>query len=199
MRKINVPDSYPLGAVILCMSTLLLLLSSCKMLEITGDTIVVAGKTATAAVKITEAVAGTAVKVGKVGVRLAVGKRAIKLEREGNSFYVTARVNRHYKTRLLVDTGATHVQISSTLARRMGLGNVGDLVPCTLADGSVVYARSVSLRDVRLGRARAKDVRALVFESEEDASSEGLLGMSFLEQFRFEIDTDRELLILAPK
>ncbi len=75
----------------------------------------------------------------------------------------------------------------------------GERVRCTLADGSVKYAKVVELKEVRVGGARVKKVKALVLEHDAVEDSDGLLGMSFLNNFHFELDTDRDLLILKCK
>ena len=136
-----------------------LLLNSCAAVRLTGETVVLTGKVASTAVKTTETAVTTTGRLGSAGVRHLAGKHAIKLEREGDSLFVKAIVNRRHKARLLLDTGATSVQISPALARRIGVNpNRGETVRCTLADGSTVAARLVTLRELRLGKMRAKKV-----------------------------------------
>ncbi len=175
-------------------------LSSCSLVRLTGDAVVLSGKVASTAVKTTGVVVSTAGKAGQAGVRLLAGDETVKLRREGNSFLVAARINRRSNAKLLLDTGATNVQISSALARRLGLKlSKANLVRCSLADGSVVLAREVILKEVRVGDVKVKNVRALVLDSQGEDDVAGLLGMSFLNHFVFKIDPQRNLLILRRK
>lgn len=172
-------------------------LPSCSIIEFAGDVVVFTGKVIITTGKVGWAVISTTAAAGGAVVRFFTGKKTVKLEREGDSFYVKARLNRKHKARLLLDTGATSVQISSDLARRMKLNlTKADRVRCTLADGSSRYARSVRLKEVRVGGARVKKVAALILENDTTQDADGLLGMSFLNNFTFEIDTEKNLLIL---
>ena len=73
------------------------------------------------------------------------------------------------------------------------------IVRCTLADGSIVSVRAIVLDEVSVGGADVENVDALVFEDVAYDAGEGLLGMSFLGNFRFEIDSDSDKLILRSK
>ena len=175
-------------------------LSSCTLIEFAGDTVVFTGKVVVTIVTTTGKVVCTTAAVGWAGVSYFAGERTVKLEREGDSFFVRVRLNRKHKARLLLDTGASSVQISVALASRMGLDlSKGERVRCTLADGSVRFARSVILKEVRVGRVRVKKVRALVLEGAVADDCDGLLGMSFLGNFVFKIDTQENELILKHK
>ncbi len=182
----------------------LLGLTSCRVIGVAGDTVEFTGKVASTAIRTTGTAVVTTAKVaqttGRIGhatVLFFAGNRKVKLEREGGSYYVRARINRKQTARLLVDTGATSVQISQRLARRLGINIYeGEAVKCTLADGSRVNGHIVTLKEVNLGGVRAKGVDAVVLDSGGDRDFDGLLGMSFLENFQFRIDTREDLLIL---
>ena len=168
--------------------------------KLAGHIVGFAGKVVITTGKVAWAVVKTSAKLGGGVVRFFTGTKKVKLEREGNSLYVEARLNKKHKARLLLDTGATSIQISSRLSRKMGLDlSRGERVRCTLADGSVKYANVVELKEVRVGGARVKKVRALVLEHDAVEDSDGLLGMSFLNHFDFELKTDEDLLILRCK
>jgi len=173
-----------------------LLACGCCLVRLTGDTVVATGKVAATAVKTTGTVVGTTAKVGVMGVSYFAGTRRVDLERDGQSFYVAARLNGH-RARLLLDTGATHVQITPRLAHKLGIKvQRGSAVNCTLANGASVQAWSVSLKDVRIGGARVRDVATLVLGTDSSDDCDGLLGMSFLDQFVFRIDPVRNQLVL---
>ena len=178
-------------------STLSLFLTACRVMELAGDTAVLSGKIARETVKLSGEIVHTSGKLGGAGIRYFSGRRVVKLEKEGNSYFVNVRINRKHKARLLVDTGATNVQISMALTKKMGVDVSGKgTVRCTLADGSTVAAVPIVLDEVRIGRVDVDQVDALVLVHDYGTSGDGLLGMSFLNNFRFELDTDRNRLIL---
>lgn len=151
-----------------------------KVVKTTGDVVV---KTGQAAKKIKQTASDTAELIGP--------ERVVHLEKEGNSLYANVKINGRTKARLLLDTGATSVQISSRIARRLGIPlRDEDMVPVGLAGGRQAIAYSVILKELRLGPMRVKNVRALVFENDL-SDDDGLLGMSFLNNFSFKIDAQR--------
>lgn len=174
------------------------MLVSCRLLWLAGDVVELTGKVVVTSVKTTAVIVQTTAKLTGATVSYFAGKRKVRLERDGGSCYVAARINRRHKARLLLDTGATSVQISPALARRLGIDlDRADRVRCTLADGSVTTAGVATLHEVRLTRTiKVADVRALVLEHDETADSDGLLGMSFLEHFVFQLDPANDVLIL---
>ena len=176
---------------------LLTILTSCSVVRLTGDTVVVGGKVARETVKFSSLVVEKGAKLGGAGIRYFAGTRVVKLEREGDSYYVKVRINKKQNVRLLLDTGASNVQVSQKIALESGIDiNQSQRVNCTLADGSIAPAAAIVLKEVRIGGVKVKDVDAVVLLSEEIALNGGLLGMSFLNKFNFEIDTDRNLLLL---
>ena len=180
-----------------------IVLCSCAVVEFTGKTVEMTGRVVRTGVKTTGTIvtttgkiANSSGKVGAAGIRYAIGKRVIPLDRIGNSFYTIVKLNGRYNARLLVDTGATNVQISDRLARTMGIDTRHSRqVRCTLADGSTTYAKAVTLKEVKLGGTKVKNVEALVIESDGD----GLLGMSYLNNFIFELDPENSVLVLRSK
>ena len=175
-------------------------LSSCALIRLTGEVITFTGKVATTAVKTTTAVVGSTVKLGGGIVRRFSGRREVKLDKEGDSYFVEVKVNGRQRGRLVLDTGATNVQISARLAQKAGINFAqSEIVNCTLADGSVVTARTVTLKKLQVGSVTVGEINALVFEKDYSDSSDGLLGMSFLNHFIFEVDTRRDVLILKNK
>ena len=182
--------------VFVALSTIIL--TSCAMVKLTGHTIVVGGKLARETVELSSLVVEKGAKLSGAGIRYFAGKRVVNLEREGNSFFVRVHINGRHKKKLLLDTGATDVQISRKLARELKI-NVDRINPinCILADGSAVPAAPIVLEEVRIGGVKVKNVDAVVLLDDElTEQSDGLLGMSFLNNFNFELDMDRNLLIL---
>ncbi|MBU0758782.1 MAG: retroviral-like aspartic protease family protein [Candidatus Omnitrophica bacterium] len=179
------------------------LFTGCTALKTTGRVIGTTGKVAFVTGKAVGKVAmGTAKVTGKgvkTVVNMAVGKEVVKLDKKCNSLYVDTVLNRRVSTKLVLDTGCTDTQISADIARRLGIRtDQGSKVSCKLADGRMVSGRAVNLREVRLGRAKASNVRAIVLDSAGEKEA-GLLGMSFLDNFVFRIDTEKSELVLQKR
>jgi clan AA aspartic protease (TIGR02281 family) len=175
-----------------------------KTIDLTTKVVGGAGKLAVETVKTTgkvvSATADLASKTGDAahrGASLVSGGRIVRLEKIGNSLYVDVLINRRRKARMLLDTGATDMQISSAMAKSLGVrSGEGELTRVTLAGGRQATARSIVLKDVRVGSTRVRNVRALVLDDDWGMSDDGLLGMSYLNNFVFRIDAEKGLLTL---
>jgi clan AA aspartic protease (TIGR02281 family) len=174
-----------------------------------GVTVKTAGKVVGAAVKTAGRAAWVTARAGSkaittVGrtVRIVIpgGRDTVKLNKQGNNLLVDALLNRKVKASLLLDTGCSDTQISREIAGRLGIkNNEGQTVLCTLADGRVVAGRAVNIKEVRVGRVRAYNVRAVVLDEASTGSHGGLLGMSFLDNFVFKIDSKKGELVLQAR
>lgn len=194
-------------AIVIC----LIFLNGCTVVKATGAAIGTAGKVVYTTAKVTGKVVGTTAKVvGKTavvtgkGVRtvvnMATGKHTVKLTRRGNSMTANVLLNRKVKEDLIVDTGATDTVISSGTAKKLGISlNKGQNVLYQVADGRTVNGRQINIREVRVGGAKVYNVQAVVLDSGEIGNSPGLLGMSFLNNFVFKVDTEKELLVLQKR
>jgi clan AA aspartic protease (TIGR02281 family) len=168
--------------------------------KVTGKVLKTTGKVAVTTGKV-------AVKTGQMthkGVRtviyMAKGKQIIPLEKQGDSLYADIRLNRKQKATFLVDTGASSMQISRAMADRLGLNLYRyPRIPVTIAGGHIVDAREVVLKEVRIGRVRVKNVKAIVMEQDNLDLYDGLIGMSFLNHFVFSVDPIKAELILQQR
>ncbi len=176
-------------------------LSGCAATMIAGKTVETTGKFAFAAAKTAgKAVLGTAKLTGKglkTVVNMARGREVVPLDKKCNSYYVDAVLNRRIKTRLILDTGCTDTQIAPDIAMKLGIRtSESESVSCVLADGRTVTGRDVNIKELKVGRARVSNVRAVVLEEGKDT---GLLGMSFLNNFVFKIDPEKSELVLQKR
>jgi clan AA aspartic protease (TIGR02281 family) len=108
----------------------------------------------------------------------------IPMERHGELFVVTARLNDRADVRLILDTGATDVVLAAPVAGRLGL----DVDALPVADvrvggGQTLPARHAILDAVAVDGARASGVSALFLTNAFPERTEGVLGMSFLRRF----------------
>ena len=155
---------------------------------------------------VTEAVAAAAAKTGK---KLAVKPSAsfvsaekqlriyeeavisetLALENEGGNFWVNVAVNGKPVEKMVVDSGATSISISTDMAKKLGVepkATDPDIM-VGLADGRRIPAKLTRLETVRVGKFTADNVECVVL-GEEATEAPPLLGMSFLGQFKFELD-----------
>ncbi len=121
----------------------------------------------------------------------------IPLRREGNSFYLTVTLNEEITEEFILDTGCSTILLSPEVARRLNLRESAVLGggSSTIADGSTMEVTNVYLQSVEVNGMRADNVAAQV-SSLEGGNSPLLLGMSYLERFRFSLDAQRGILTL---
>lgn len=195
-------------------------LSGCTFLEATGEAVGVVGKVGWTATKAVGGVVYTGSSMagqtanqanktlsressdGEKPVRamLSGGRVVIQMQKEGTSYFVRVKLHDNIWARFLVDTGASVVQISKAMAKKLKVKIVrGMTVPVQLAGGVMVPGRPVILKKVELGGAVVENVHAIVLESDNLGLRDGLLGMSFLENFVFSIDARKNELILEKR
>ena len=128
----------------------------------------------------------------------AVSSEAIKLENEGNSLWVNVMVNGKHSKRMIVDSGANTLSLPEKMIRDMGIEGLSTGVPVrvSLADGREVPATLIKLASVRVGKFTVEDVECCVL-GREAPDAPPLLGMSFLGQFKFEVDAQQAELKLV--
>ncbi|MFA5260388.1 MAG: retropepsin-like aspartic protease [Candidatus Omnitrophota bacterium] len=178
-------------------------LTGCTVVKATGKVASVVGKagyhTARVAGKTVVVVGKASGGAAKTAVHVARGNQVVPLERRGG-LVAEVTVNRRTKARFLVDTGAEQMQISQSLARRLKMDlRRAEPVSVRVAGGTAVAARAVMLKEVRIGRARVENVQAIVIDREGAMDYDGLLGMSFLSHFNFQVDTQNARLILRKR
>jgi aspartyl protease family protein len=128
----------------------------------------------------------------------AVSSEAIKLENEGNSLWVNVTVNGKHSKRMIVDSGANTLSLPEKMIRDMGIESLSTGVPVrvSLADGREVPATLIKLASIRVGKFTVEDVECCVL-GREAPDAPPLLGMSFLGQFKFEVDAQQAELKLV--
>ncbi|MFQ5470241.1 MAG: TIGR02281 family clan AA aspartic protease [Gammaproteobacteria bacterium] len=123
----------------------------------------------------------------------------IPLIRHGSVFSVNASINNQPDTyAFILDTGATYTAISEETLNRSGLNIPFGASEITMntANGPVI-APVLQMDTITLAGASVKNIDVTIVNDLE--SFDGLLGLSFLEQFNFRVDQDKNLLILTQK
>ena len=118
----------------------------------------------------------------------------IPVERAGTGMIVLVRINGRAVAPFMVDTGASYVLIPQAVAEEAGVeaGPDARTMRFTTANG-VVEQAIVTLDSVELGSAQAADVPASISPS----MGIGLLGLSFLNRFTYQVDAAAGMLTLV--
>ena len=106
----------------------------------------------------------------------------IRAARYGEHFLVSAEINSGQKVNFMVDTGATLIALTPKQAKKLNIDTGPNVpkAPFNTANG-LSWQPLVVLDSVKIGGAVVRDVEASVMQSDSDV---GLLGMSFLGEFR---------------
>ncbi len=119
------------------------------------------------------------------------------IQTAGGNFMAEVVFNNRVKAMLMVDTGASLVTISEKIAKKLGYrsNSKSAQIPFTTA-GGMVWMPMVALNTVQVGDATVDMVEASV--NNHMGEMDGLLGMSFLGDYRVEMDTTGSQMILKP-
>jgi clan AA aspartic protease (TIGR02281 family) len=121
----------------------------------------------------------------------------VPIQRRGGSALVAARVNGEPVGVFILDTGASYTSVSTTVANRLGIATSGNSTVRLATASGVIQAPLAVLDEVDVGGAVARHVPVVVHDLPGMPSNvAGLLGMSFLERFRVNLDINSSLLIL---
>ena len=118
----------------------------------------------------------------------------VPLEGGGGSWLVRATLNGTLNGVFLLDTGATYCVLSPTTAGRLGVAPTGLETSMQTANGPV-RVPVVQVRTFDVGGNRARDVRAVVHAG-VPPPLDGILGLSYLNNFSYSIDPKRRVLKL---
>lgn len=121
----------------------------------------------------------------------------VPIQRRGGSAVVPARVNGEAVGVFILDTGASYTSLSMSVARRLGIFSSGNATVRLMTASGVIQAPLALLDEVDIGGAVARHVPIVIHDLPGVPSSVvGLLGMSFLERFRVNLDIGSGLLVL---
>jgi len=115
-----------------------------------------------------------------------------------NHFFVEVVINGSGKARLLLDTGASMITLSQNAADRLGLNYLDAPKISFSTAGGMVEMPLIALDSVSVEGASASLVETAVNAMDMGQNIDGLLGMSFLSNFKFEIDQIHARLVLRP-
>ncbi|MDD3013858.1 MAG: TIGR02281 family clan AA aspartic protease [Candidatus Gastranaerophilales bacterium] len=117
---------------------------------------------------------------------------------EHNSVIIVKNVtvNNSVNADFIIDTGATYTIINPDLANKLGLNlNNAQKINLITANGTITASKAV-LNSVEIKGLSAKNVEVAVSNMGTNSNLPGLLGMSFLKNFKVTIDKSARKLIL---
>ena len=127
-----------------------------------------------------------------------LNRDAVAVSKGDHGMTVKAVLNGEVTCLLAVDTGAAVVVITKSIADRLEI-NPNDSqedVQFTLADGSIIKSKVVKIKSIRVGNSTVHNVAAAVTDKPPGSGMDGLLGMSFLNNFNIKMDVANGKLIL---
>jgi clan AA aspartic protease (TIGR02281 family) len=121
----------------------------------------------------------------------------VPLRRVGNTMTTEVVLNGVLKLSLMVDTGASLTLLSTATAKRLAL-NLEDTTVLPLRSVSGIFlAPLTKLNSLAVGNATVRDVDVVVYDM-SSGTEDGLLGMSFLDNFQVTIDATKGQMTLSP-
>ena len=122
----------------------------------------------------------------------------VPVTRIGRSLVVQVRINGLREAHLIVDTGADITVLSSDITRDLGLNGNGRASNMTLNTvGGAVRADVVRVDSLGVGAAEVKNVAVAVHDLPDvQAGIDGLLGLTFLDNFLVTLDAQKGELLL---
>lgn len=127
--------------------------------------------------------------------------RSVNYSRKQGHLIVKAVINGSAEVELMVDTGASFIVLTKGAGERLNIRDdpksKPNLVQLMMGDGRKVDAKFVLLETVQVEDSLARNVEAAILpEDSSDFQLDGVLGMSFLNNFNFSFDNNEGKLIL---
>jgi clan AA aspartic protease (TIGR02281 family) len=124
----------------------------------------------------------------------SAGGGEVPIDGNGTSWLVRATVNGKVTGLFLIDTGATYCVLAPSTAKRLGLQPGPEAAEMRTANGTV-QVPVVHLKTLEVGNNRAHDVTAVVHDT-LDSPIDGIIGLSYLNNYSYAIDPKRRVLKL---
>lgn len=119
----------------------------------------------------------------------------IKLKDDGDQLWATVVINGKHTKEFVVSSGSAHIGIPFTMAKELGIEPAGsdEKIRLVLADGREIPGYLKKVASVRVGKFLVEDVEVVVLD-EVAIAADPVLGMSYLGNFKFELDKNRAVL-----
>ncbi len=130
-----------------------------------------------------------------IAVDAGISADKIKINHRGNIIILPqVTINNRLNLSMLLDTGASYMVITQQQANALGLKNFKK-VKLSTANG-IVTGKLTTLKSVKLGNSESSNVEAVVLPDATSGRVQGILGLSFLSNYKYTIDRRNSLLIL---
>lgn len=116
----------------------------------------------------------------------------------GGSLMASVVINGEHTVEMHIDSGASLISLPRAVAAKCGIEVTSEdpEIILELADGSQILANRKTIPLVRVGKFTVEDVECAVL-GPTAVNAEPLLGMSFLGQFKFELDSQQGVLTMV--
>lgn len=118
----------------------------------------------------------------------------VPLDGNGQSWFVRATLNGSVRGLFLLDTGASYCVLAPAAARRLSLPPSNAKITLRTANG-LVQAPVLKINSIDIGGSRARDVQTVVHDAVAPPL-DGIIGLSFLNNFTYAVDPRRRVLRL---
>ncbi|TPQ29024.1 retropepsin-like aspartic protease [Methylomonas koyamae] len=125
------------------------------------------------------------------------GKAKIRLNKQGAAILSQVSVNKQQRGSFVVDTGATLVTLSKSFADRLKLDYASWPKMLTQTANGIGVAYRGYVDSISVQGLEARHIEVAI--TEELGSSDGLLGLSFLNRFKIELDSDKGYMLLTAR
>ena len=116
----------------------------------------------------------------------------------GGTLKVSVVIDGKHTYEMVLDSGASLISLPQKVAAKCGItvSSTDPSITLQLADGSTIHGKLVTIPSVRVGKFTAENVECAVLGADA-ISAELLLGMSFLGNFKFEINAQEGTLTMV--
>jgi aspartyl protease family protein len=123
---------------------------------------------------------------------------AINLRSDGQILWVNVHVDGKYQQEMVLDSGASMVCLPHAVAAKFGMRptDKDPQITLVLADGREIPGRQMKIKSLRVGKFELDNVECAVL-SEDAVAAQPLLGQSFLDAFKYEIDSSAKTLTMV--
>jgi len=122
----------------------------------------------------------------------------IPLVRRSGTYSIDVTLNTKTPVKMIFDTGASSISLPYEMAVKAGLkpDEAKQKVRVSIANGAVVEGKRMKLDSVRVGKFELKNIDCIVMP-EDSPNVPALLGGSFLNNFKYEVDADASVVRLS--
>ncbi len=136
--------------------------------------------------------------VGLVAVPALARKERVPIHGSGHVLIIEATINQKVSGRFILHTGASYCVISKSTADEASLTGRKDgrKVRMATASGALMEATLGQARRIDVGDVYARDIDVAVVNGDPFPGFRGLIGLSFLQQFKYSVDSGSGVLQL---